>query len=143
LPQDIEIERRLSAVLAADVAGFSRLTEADEIGTLRLLAAQRAILDNAIARHRGRIANTAVDSVLAESPSAVNAVQCAVEAQQALRDAAEEMPEDRRVLFSHGHSRRRRDGEELRVTQLPWCATRMARKSTNVFCKIPTPCPNK
>jgi adenylate cyclase len=102
LSRDIEIERRLAAVLAADVAGFSRLTEADEIGTLRLLAAQRAILDNAIARHRGRIANTAGDSVLAEFPSAVNAVQCAVEAQRALRDAAEGMPENRRVQFRIG-----------------------------------------
>ena len=102
LPQNIEIERRLAAVLAADVAGFSRLTEADEVGTMRLLAAQRAILDAAIARHRGRIANTAGDSVLAEFPSAVNAVQCAVEVQQALRDAAEGAAEDRRVLFRIG-----------------------------------------
>src|SRR5688500_18928565 len=89
LSQNIEIERRLAAVLAADVAGFSRLTEADEVGTMLMLAAQRAILDNTISRHRGRIANTAGDSVLAEFPSAVNAVQCAVEAQQALRDAVE------------------------------------------------------
>ena len=102
LSQEVGIERRLAAVLAADVAGFSRLTEADEVATLRLLAAQRSILDAAIARHRGRIANTAGDSVLAEFPSAVNAVQCAVEAQQALRDAAEGMPEGRRVLFRIG-----------------------------------------
>src|SRR5687768_12642 len=67
-----------------------------------MLAAQRAILDAAIARHRGRIANTAGDSVLAEFPSAVNAVQCAVEAQQALRDATEGAPADRRVLFRIG-----------------------------------------
>ena len=72
MSQNIEIERRLAAVLAADVAGFSRLTEADEIGTMRMLAAQRAILDGAISRHRGRIANTAGDSVLAEFPSAVH-----------------------------------------------------------------------
>ena len=50
MPQDIEIERRLAAVLAADVAGFSRLTDQDEVGTMRMLAAQRAILDAAIAR---------------------------------------------------------------------------------------------
>ncbi|MGE0286728.1 MAG: adenylate/guanylate cyclase domain-containing protein [Bradyrhizobium sp.] len=102
MSQDIEIERRLAAVLAADVAGFSRLTEADEVGTMRMLVAQRAILDAAVARHRGRIANTAGDSVLAEFPSAVNAVQCAVEAQEALRDAAEGAPEDKRVLFRVG-----------------------------------------
>jgi adenylate cyclase len=102
LSQNIEAERRLAAILAADVAGFGRLTEADEVGTMRKLAAQRTILDAAIARHRGRIANTAGDSVLAEFPSAVNAVQCAVEAQQALRDAAEGTDEDRRVLFRIG-----------------------------------------
>lgn len=102
MSQNAEIERRLAAVVAADVAGFSRLTEADEVGTMRMLAAQRAILDSAIARHRGRIANTAGDSVLAEFPSAVNAVQCSVEAQQALRDAAEGVPADRRVLFRIG-----------------------------------------
>src|SRR5687768_15696143 len=67
-----------------------------------MLAAQRAILDAAIARHRGRIANTAGDSVLAEFPSAVNAVQCAVEAQQALRDATEGVADDKRVLFRIG-----------------------------------------
>jgi adenylate cyclase len=50
LSQNIEIERRLAAVLAADVAGFSRLTETDEVGTMRMLAAQRAILDGATAR---------------------------------------------------------------------------------------------
>ena len=69
---------------------------------MRMLAAQRVILDAAIARHRGRIANTAGDSVLAEFPSAVNAVSCAVEAQQALRDAAEGTAADRRVLFRIG-----------------------------------------
>ena len=89
-------------MLAADVAGFSRLTDQDEIGAMRMLAAHWAILDAAIARHRGRIANTAGDSVLAEFPSAVNAVQCAVEAQQALRDGAEGVAEDRRVLFRIG-----------------------------------------
>ena len=102
MSQDSGIERRLAAVFAADVAGFSRLTDADEVGTLRLLEAQRAILDAAIRRHRGRIANTAGDSVLAEFPSAVNAVQCAVEVQQALRDAAEGAAQDRRVLFRIG-----------------------------------------
>jgi adenylate cyclase len=100
--QSAGIERRLAAVLAADVAGFSRLTEQDEIGTMRILAAQRAILDAAIARHRGRIANTAGDSVLAEFPSAVNAVECALGAQQALRGAAEGAAADRRVLFRIG-----------------------------------------
>jgi len=59
-------DRRLAAILAADVAGNSRLVEVDEAGALEKLAKQRALLDAAIARHSGRVANTAGDSVLAE-----------------------------------------------------------------------------
>jgi len=100
--KEFEIQRKLAAVFAADVEGFSRLMSADENGTLRELADQRRILDEAIARHRGRIANTAGDSVLAEFPSVSDAVQCAVEAQQALEKNAVSLPEDRRVLFRIG-----------------------------------------
>ena len=72
------VERRLAAIFAADVAGYSRLMSQDEAGTLRALAAAREVMDGLIAEHGGRIANTAGDSVLAEFPSAVDAVQCAV-----------------------------------------------------------------
>lgn len=82
-----DVRRRLVAVFAADVEGYSRLMGADEVGTLKSLTERRAILDKAIADHRGRIANTAGDSVLAEFGSAVDAVQCAVEAQAALGEA--------------------------------------------------------
>ena len=82
-PQD-KVERRLAAIFAADVAGYSRLMEQDEVGTMRALTAHRAIMDGLIAEHGGRIANTAGDSVLAEFPSAVDAVQCAVEVQKQL-----------------------------------------------------------
>ena len=78
------VERRLAAIFAADVAGYSRLMEQDEVGTLRTLTAHREIMDRLIAEHGGRIANTAGDSVLAEFPSAVDAVQCAVAVQEAL-----------------------------------------------------------
>jgi adenylate cyclase len=78
------LERRLAAIFAADVAGYSRLMEQDEVGTLRALTAHREIMDRLIAQHGGRIANTAGDSVLAEFPSAVDAVQCAVEIQKTL-----------------------------------------------------------
>ena len=71
--------RRLVAVFAADVEGYSRLMGADEVGTLKGLTERRAILDGIIGEHGGRIANTAGDSVLAEFGSAVDAVQCAVE----------------------------------------------------------------
>jgi adenylate cyclase len=83
-PQEYKIERRLAAIFAADVAGYSRLMEANEVRTLRALEAHRTVMDGLIADHDGRIANTAGDSVLAEFPSAVDAVQCAVEIQQQL-----------------------------------------------------------
>ena len=76
--QEHKVERRLAAIFAADVAGYSRLMSQDEVGTLRTLTAHREIMDRLIAEHGGRIANTAGDSVLAEFPSAVDAVQCAV-----------------------------------------------------------------
>src|SRR5215204_801143 len=96
------IERKLAAIFAADVAGYSRLMGQDEVGTLRTLAAHREIMDRLIAEHRGRIANTAGDSVLAEFPSVVDAVQCAVEVQKALAEATEGAPEDRRMEFRIG-----------------------------------------
>ena len=96
------MERRLAAILAADVEGYSRLMGADEVGTLRNLTQRRAILDGLIAAHRGRIANTAGDSVLAEFGSAVDAVQCAVEAQAALSEANAGLPPDRHINFRIG-----------------------------------------
>ncbi len=81
-PQEHKVERRLAAIFAADVAGYSRLMEQDEVGTMRALAARRAIMDGLIAEHGGRIANTAGDSVLAEFSSAVDAVECAIEVQE-------------------------------------------------------------
>src|SRR5215203_3300433 len=96
------IERKLAAIFAADVAGYSRLMAQDEVGTLRTLAAHREIMDRLIGEHRGRIANTAGDSVLAEFPSVVDAVECAVEVQQALAEANEGVPEERRMRFRIG-----------------------------------------
>src|SRR4029078_5793394 len=81
-----KVSRRLVAVFAADVEGYSRLMGADEVGTLKGLTERRAILDRLIGEHRGRIANTAGDSVLEEFGSAVDAVKCAVEAQTALAE---------------------------------------------------------
>jgi len=96
------IERKLAAIFAADVAGYSRLMRQDEAGTLRTLAAHREIMDRLITEHRGRIANTAGDSVLAEFPSVIDAVQCAVQAQQELSEANAGVPEDRRMSFRIG-----------------------------------------
>jgi class 3 adenylate cyclase len=79
-----ETVRKLAAIFAADVAGYSRLMGQDEIGTLRRLTACRAILDERIAAHRGRIFGSAGDSVVADFASAIDAVQCAVAVQDAL-----------------------------------------------------------
>ena len=97
-----DVSRRLVAVFAADVEGYSRLMGADEVGTLKRLTERRAILDRLIGEHRGRIANTAGDSVLAEFGSAVDAVKCAVEAQTALAEANSTLPPDRRINFRMG-----------------------------------------
>src|SRR5829696_4799208 len=100
--QEHRVERRLAAIFAADVAGYSRLMEQDEVGTLQALTACRLTMDRLIVEHGGRIANTAGDSVLAEFSSAVEAVQCAVGVQHALALASQKTPEERRVLFRIG-----------------------------------------
>jgi len=97
-----KISRRLVAVFAADVEGYSRLMGADEVGTLKGLTERRAILDKRIRDYGGRIANTAGDSVLAEFGSAVDAVGCAVEAQAALTEANSGLLADRHINFRIG-----------------------------------------
>jgi TolB-like protein len=96
------IERKLAAIFAADVAGYSRLMGQDEVGTMRTLTAYREVIDRLIGQHRGRIANTAGDSVLAEFPSVVDALQCAVEVQKELGEANDGVPDDRRMSFRIG-----------------------------------------
>jgi TolB-like protein/Flp pilus assembly protein TadD len=78
------VERKLAAIFAADIAGYSRLMASDEVGTLARLKACRVIMDRLIASHRGRIFNTAGDSVVADFASPVDAVQCAVAVQAAI-----------------------------------------------------------
>jgi adenylate cyclase len=97
------VERRLSAILAADVVGYSRLMGADEIGTLRqLMAHRRELMDPAIAARRGRIVKTTGDGILAEFPSAVEAVACAITVQQGLASRNEAVPEESRLAFRVG-----------------------------------------
>ena len=102
MAESIETKRRLAAIFAADVEGYSRLMGADEVATLEELTARRKILDAMIAKHGGRIANTAGDSVLAEFGSAVDAVRCAMEAQVALAKANSTLTENRQVNFRMG-----------------------------------------
>ena len=80
------VERKLAAIFAADIAGYSRLMAHDEVGTLTRLKACRAIIDGLIASHRGRIFSTAGDSVVADFASVVDAVDCAVAVQAATSD---------------------------------------------------------
>ena len=96
------IERRLAAIFVADVAGYSRLMSIDERGTLRILTAYRAIMDGKILERRGRIANTAGDSVLAEFPSVVDAVECAIAVQRALSKESSGVAIDSAVRFRIG-----------------------------------------
>jgi class 3 adenylate cyclase/TolB-like protein len=97
------VERRLAAILAADVAGYSRLMGADEGSTLRQLKAhKRALVDPNIAQHRGRIVKTTGDGMLVEFASVVDAVRCAVEVQRGMAERNVKVPEDRRVEFRVG-----------------------------------------
>ena len=102
MAEPIETKRRLAAIFAADVEGYSRLMGADEVATLDALTACREIMDGLIATHGGRIANTAGDSVLAEFGSAVDAVRCAMEAQDALAKANATLPQTRQINFRIG-----------------------------------------
>ncbi len=97
------VERRLAAIFAADVAGYSRLMGADEESThARLKAHRRELCDPAIERHRGHIANTAGDSILAEFGSVVDAVNCAAEIQRSMVGRNAEVSPDERVEFRIG-----------------------------------------
>src|SRR5690242_16452100 len=97
------VQRRLVAILAADVAGYSRLMEQDETGTLSALKERRQnILNPLVAQHQGRVVKVMGDGVLVEFGSAVNAVRCAVELQKRMVKANETLPEDRRIILRVG-----------------------------------------
>src|SRR5712692_6968685 len=97
------VERRLAAILAADVAGYSRLVEADEEGTLGRLKALRAeVIDPKIAGHKGRIVKTTGDGMLVEFASVVDALRCAAELQTAMAESNAPLPPDRRIEFRIG-----------------------------------------
>jgi class 3 adenylate cyclase len=95
--------RRLAAILAADVAGYSRLMSADEAGTLAALQAHRSeVITPSIARHRGRIVKLIGDGILTEFESVVEAVECAVEVQRAMAERNRGKPDEHRMLFRMG-----------------------------------------
>ncbi len=97
------VQRRLAAILAGDVAGYSRLMGADEVGTLAALKAHRAeAIDPKLAQHHGRIVKTTGDGILIEFPSVVAAVQCAVEIQEDLRARNASVPPEKRIELRMG-----------------------------------------
>src|SRR5215831_9367060 len=96
-------QRRLAAIVSADVASYSRLMGRDESGTLTALKSLRQeVVDPAITSHGGRIVKTTGDGLLLEFPSVVSAVRCAIEMQMAMADRAAAMEEDRRISFRIG-----------------------------------------
>src|SRR5512138_3559618 len=95
--------RRLAAILAADVVGFSRMMGLDEEGTLaRLKLARAEVVDPTISEHRGRIFKTTGDGLLVEFPSVVDAVQCAAKVQSAMTERAAGEAEGQRIVFRVG-----------------------------------------
>ena len=97
------VERRLAAIFAGDVVGYSRLMGMDEEGTLAALKAhRRAVVNPKIKEHRGRIVKTTGDGILVEFASAVDAVRCAVEIQRLIAERNTEVPQDRQIRFRIG-----------------------------------------
>jgi len=97
------VERRLAAIFAGDVAGYSRLMGLDEEGTLAALKGhRRAVVDPKIAEHRGRIVKTTGDGILVEFASVVDAVRCAVDIQRQMVERNAQVPPERRIQFRIG-----------------------------------------
>ena len=97
------VERRLTAILAADVAGYSRLTSLDEEGThARLTEHLRSLIEPKITEHRGRVVKTTGDGLLAEFSSVVDAVRCSLDIQRGMIDRNAEVPQEKRIEFRVG-----------------------------------------
>src|SRR2546425_9349378 len=96
------IERKLTAILSADVKGYSRLMGADEVATVRTLTVYREVMATLIQQHHGRVVDSPGDNLLAEFASVVDAVQCAVEIQRALKTKNAELPDHRKMEFRIG-----------------------------------------
>src|SRR5262249_49711256 len=94
--------RRLAAIVAADVAGYSRLMGLDEVGTARTLREHRKVIDALVAKHGGRIVKTTGDGVLLEFPSVVDAVECVVAMQAEMHQRNDGLPPERKMLFRIG-----------------------------------------
>ncbi|MGD8511647.1 MAG: adenylate/guanylate cyclase domain-containing protein, partial [Gammaproteobacteria bacterium] len=96
------MERRLAAILTADAVGYTQMMARDEVATLETLDAYRSIMGGLIKQHGGRVVDAVGDNLLAEFPSAVDAVQCAIEIQRQLAENNAERPEDKQMRFRIG-----------------------------------------
>src|SRR5271166_3481330 len=96
------MNRKIAAIMAADIAGYSKLVAEDEEETVRRLSSYRAVFDDFVARASGRVFNTAGDAILAEFPSAVEAVRCAIDVQESLRTRNLAYPPSRQMHFRIG-----------------------------------------
>ena len=102
MDEELSIQRRLAAILAADIAGYSRLMHEDEAATVQDLKAHQSVILPLIGRHGGRIIDTAGDGIMAEFPSVIGATECAVEIQTVMAERNEGVPESRRMRFRIG-----------------------------------------
>ena len=102
MDEELSIQRRLAAILAADIAGYSRLMHEDEAATVQDLKAHQRVILPLIGRHGGRIIDTAGDGIMAEFPSVISATECAVEIQTVMAERNEGVPESRRMRFRIG-----------------------------------------
>ena len=100
--EEPSIQRRLAAILAADIAGYSRLMHEDEAATVRDLKAHQSVILPLVGQHGGRIIDTAGDGLMAEFPSVIGATECAVELQRVMAERNEGVPDSRRMLFRIG-----------------------------------------
>src|SRR5689334_11202662 len=99
---EARVGRRLAAIVAADVAGFSRLMGFDEVGTARTLREHRAVTGALVTKYGGRLVKTTGDGLLLEFPSVVDAVECAIAVQALMAERNNGVPEDRRMLLRIG-----------------------------------------
>ncbi|MBI3798634.1 MAG: adenylate/guanylate cyclase domain-containing protein, partial [Deltaproteobacteria bacterium] len=102
MKEQSSMERKLTAILSADVKGYSRLMGEDEEATIRTLTAYRTVMTSLIQQHRGRVVDAPGDNLLAEFASVVDAVRCAMEVQQELKAKNAALPDHRKMEFRIG-----------------------------------------
>jgi class 3 adenylate cyclase len=100
--KNLDVIRKLAAILSADVEGYSRLMSENEATTIRTLTEYKKAMTALITQHRGRVVDSPGDNLLAEFASVVDAVQCAVEIQQEIAERNEKLPENRKMKFRIG-----------------------------------------